>query len=134
MRVGGCWEKIVGAWEENVGELEPTADSGTGDDAVGRAALANSSSSAGWRNDRACETMWACGGRTRSIGESERTAKGSSSMACLSASGASESSSSVALPLLPSHRTTGVRLRLRGMDEGGAGSLNEEVDNLAIVV
>jgi len=125
----------VAAREENVGELEPTADSGTGDDAVGRAALANSPSSAGCRKGRAWEAMWACGGRTSSMGESERSTKCSSSMACLSASDASAPSSSAFVWALPlSQRTTGVCLRLLAIDEEDAESLIDEVADLAIDV
>ena len=53
-------------------------------------------------------------------------------MARLSASDASESSSLVIWPVLPSHRTTEVCLRLLAIDEGDASSLFEEAANLAV--
>lgn len=71
------------------------------------------------------------------MGESERSAKGSSSIACLSASDVSAPatpSSVFVWVVLPSHRTTGVCLRPLVIDEEDAESLIEDIADVAITV
>ena len=71
------------------------------------------------------------------MGESERSAKGSSSIACLSASDVSApatSSSAFVWVVLPSHRTTGVCLRLLAIGEEDAESLVDDIADVAINV